>query len=88
MPRVQIRSLVKRGRPVQRDEVKEALTFIYTKVYPEGYSSDPAENQACRQHCTALRDREVDALPDRVRSLSSSQLVAQVRNNKRVPRAD
>ena len=58
---------------VQRDEVKEVLSFIYTNVYPEGYSSDLAENQAYREYCTALRDREVAALPDKVRSLSSSQ---------------
>jgi hypothetical protein len=74
------------GADVQREEVKEVLSFIYTKVYPEGYSSDPAENQAYREYCTALLSREVGALPERVRSLSSSQLVAQVRNNKRASR--
>ena len=72
---------------VHRQEVKEVLSFIYTKVYPEGYSSDAAENQAYREYCTALRDREVAALPTTVRSLSSSQLVAQVRNSKRATRA-
>jgi hypothetical protein len=71
------------GADVKREEVKEVLSFIYTKVYPEGYSSDPGENQAYREYCAALRDREVAALPERVRSLSSAQLVAQVRNNNR-----
>lgn len=68
------------GADVQREEVKEVLSFIYTRVYPEGYSSDPAENQAYREYCTALRDKEVAALPERVRSLSSAQLVAKVRS--------
>jgi hypothetical protein len=68
---------------VHREEVQEVLSFIYTQVYPEGYSSDPAENQSYREYCTALRDREVASFPERVRSLSSAQLVAYVRNNKR-----
>jgi hypothetical protein len=72
---------------VEREEAKEVLSFIYTRVYPEGYSSDPAENQAYREYCIALRDKEVAALPERVRVLSSKQLVAQVRNNKRATQA-
>jgi hypothetical protein len=75
------------GAEVKREEVKEVLSFVYTRVYPEGYSSDPAENQAYREYCTTLLEKEVAALPERVRSLSSAQLVAQVRNKKRATRA-
>lgn len=64
---------------VDRSEVEEVLSFIYTKVYPEGYSTDSRENQAYLAYCSALRDREVAMLPNQVRSLSSAQLVAQVR---------
>jgi hypothetical protein len=71
---------------IQREEVKEVLSFIYTKVYPEGYSSDGAETQSYREYCTALLDKEVASLPEKVRSLSSAQLVAQVRNNNRATR--
>jgi hypothetical protein len=59
---------------LQRDEVREVLSFIYARVYPEGYSPDPVENQAYREYCTGLRDKEVAALPERVRSLSLTQL--------------
>jgi hypothetical protein len=71
----------------QREEVEKILSFIYTRVYPEGYSSYPAENQAYRDYCTALLDKEVAALPENVRSLSAAQLVAQMRNERRAPRA-
>lgn len=44
-----------RARPNESDtvtnrEVEEVLTLIYTKVYPEGYSPDPAENRAYRDY--------------------------------------
>jgi hypothetical protein len=67
---------------VQRLEATEILSFIYTRVYPEGYSTDVAENQEYRDYCHGLRDREIAALPAGVRSLSVKQLVAQVRNVK------
>lgn len=71
---------------VDRSEVDEVLTFVYQSVYPEGYSTDPDENRVYRDYCASLKDRELAALPDRIRSLSSAQLVAQV-HNKRVKEA-
>jgi hypothetical protein len=71
------------NRDVQREEVKEVLSFIYTRVYPEGYSTDYSENQSYRKYCAALLVREVAALPERVRSLGSAEIAAQVRNSKR-----
>jgi len=59
-----------------RREVEEVLTFIYTRVYPESYSSDPTENRLYREYCTQLLMRELTALPTDIRSLSSAQLAA------------
>jgi hypothetical protein len=71
------------NRDVQREEVKEVLSFIYARVYPEGYSTDYSENQEYRKYCAALLEREVAALRERARSLGSAELAAQVRNSKR-----
>ena len=68
------------GDGVSREEVEEVLSFIYTSVYPEGFSPIASETQAYREYCSALRDKEVAALPQHVHSLSSAQLAAQVKN--------
>jgi hypothetical protein len=68
---------------VQLEEVKEVLSFVYTKVYPEGYSSEPDENRAYSRYCTELLEKEIAGLPGLVRSLSSAQLVALTRNSIR-----
>jgi hypothetical protein len=66
----------------QRSEALELLSFVYTRVYPEGYSTDALENREYRNYCLALLNRELEALPAEVRSLSVKQLVAQVRNRQ------
>ena len=68
---------------VQRAEVEEVLSFIYTCVYPEGFSTDPEENRLYREYCQNLRERELGGLPERIRSLSSATLVAQVRKKRK-----
>jgi hypothetical protein len=62
-----------------RAEVAEILTFIYTRVYPEGYSSDRKEDRLYREYCSQFKDRQIASLPTEIRSLSLKQLVAQVR---------
>jgi hypothetical protein len=66
----------------QRSEASELLSFVYTRVYPEGYSTDALENGEYRDYCLALLNRELAALPAEVRSLGVKQLVAQVRNRQ------
>ncbi len=66
----------------QQQEVKEVLSFVYTNVYPEGYSSDLEENQAYREYCSALLDKQIAALPGHVRSLSLGQLAAQTQKKR------
>jgi hypothetical protein len=63
-----------------RDEAIEALTFVYTLVYSDGYSPEPEENQAYARYCAELTRREISSLPDRIRALSSKQLEARYRN--------
>ena len=46
---------------VQRAEVEEVLSFVYTSVYPEGYSSDAEENRLYREYCHDLKERELRA---------------------------
>jgi hypothetical protein len=59
-------------------EAAEILSFIYTVVYPEGYSPDPEEKRLYSEYCARLKEREIAALPATVRSLSVKQLAAQV----------
>jgi hypothetical protein len=66
----------------QRSEAAELLSFVYTRVYPEGYSMDALENGEYRDYCLALLNRELANLPAQVRSLSVKQLVVQVRNSQ------
>ncbi|MGA2989223.1 MAG: hypothetical protein ABSD88_02025 [Candidatus Korobacteraceae bacterium] len=65
-----------------RVEAEEVLGFVYTMVYPEGYSSEPAENLAYRDYCAALLKREIAALPAQVRLLNTAQLAAQLGKGK------
>jgi hypothetical protein len=64
----------------QRSETAELLAFVYTRVYPEGYSTDALENSEYRAYCLALLNCELAKLPGAIRSLSVKQLVAQVRS--------
>lgn len=65
---------------IDRMEVEQILSFIYTDLYPEGYSTDPRENTAYREYCSGLRDRTISSLPSPIRSQSCAELVSQVRN--------
>lgn len=71
-----------------RHEAEELLEFIYTKVYPEGYSTDVEESVSYRRYCEALLEREKRALPERVRSLGSTQPAALLGKRKRAKRAE
>lgn len=64
------------------EEAKEMLSFVYKKVYPEGYSPDFAENKAYRDYCESFLETEIASLPSCVRSLSAAQLAAMVGNSK------
>jgi hypothetical protein len=70
------------GSTDHRSEVEEVLRFIYTNIYPEGYSFDQSENLAYRDYCARLLDTETAKLPPEVRSLSCAQLIAQVGKGK------
>jgi len=65
-----------------RSEVEQLLTFIYTSVYPEGYSPEPEENRAYKEYCVRLLKRQLGSLPPQIRSLSSAQLSAQLGRKK------
>jgi hypothetical protein len=63
----------------RRSEAVALISFIYTRIYPEGYSADPEEARAYKAYCGSLRDQEVATLPLTVRTLSLKQLVAHAR---------
>jgi hypothetical protein len=44
---------------------------VYTAAYPDGYSTDPEESRAYMRYCEELTQREIIALPEPVRALSS-----------------
>jgi hypothetical protein len=66
-------------------EVAELVSFIYTSIYPEGYSADPEETRLYRRYCERLRNQELARLPANIRTLGLKQLVAQVRRGKISP---
>jgi hypothetical protein len=68
-----------------RTDVAEMVSFIYTSIYPEGYSADPEETRLYRNYCERLRDQELAGLPANIRTLGLKQLVAQVRRGKISP---
>jgi hypothetical protein len=65
-----------------RAEVEEALCFIYTKVYPEGFSPEPSELAAYKDYCAELLKTEIAKLPLEVGSLSCAELAAQIGKKK------
>jgi hypothetical protein len=71
-----------RTNHVEQAEAERILSFIYTDLYPEGYSTVPSENEAYRQYCAAVRDQAVRALHHPVKSVSCADLVSQVRNKR------
>lgn len=66
-----------------REELSEVLKFVYTKVYPEGYSEDVNENKLYREYCERLLCEQLAALPEIVHSLSSAQLAAQITKSRK-----
>ena len=63
-------------------EVEHILSFIYTDIYPEGYSTVPSENEAYRDYCVSVRDQALRTLRQPVKSVSCADLVSQVRNKR------
>lgn len=60
--------------PSNRAEAIECLRFVYTEVYPDGFSVDPVESAQYQQYCSALLDRELNALPDPLLPLPFNRL--------------
>jgi hypothetical protein len=67
---------------VAREDVENILSFVYTDLYPEGYSAVATENDEYRAYCASLCDKAIQALPQPISSLSYSDLLSQVRNKR------
>ena len=67
---------------ISPEEVAQVLSFIYTDLYPEGFSSDPGQNELYRQYCAKLMQRVIAALPPIIHLLDCGELVSQARRTK------
>lgn len=67
-PMLLLCAMIRRSLPerLPRAEVSKLLSFVYTRVYPDGYSADTDETAAYADYCRALLAREARAIPDSV----------------------
>ncbi|MGD9722123.1 MAG: toll/interleukin-1 receptor domain-containing protein [Pirellulales bacterium] len=67
----------------QHQEVIRLLTFIHERLYPEGFSDDPAQVKAYRAYLTKLLVEQVKRLPKSIRALSADEVFRRIPRGKR-----
>jgi hypothetical protein len=67
---------------VDRADVENILSFIYTDLYPEGFSTVVSENEAYRAYCASVLAAALSALPQPILSLSGHDVVTQALNKR------
>jgi len=59
-------------------EAVELLKFVYTSLYPEGFSADEEENREYRQYCEDLFSHEAASLPQKIKWIGCPELAAKL----------
>jgi hypothetical protein len=75
------------GARLGRNRLADLVDFIYTELYPSGYSNDPHEVQRYKDLCQRLGHELKARIPTEIPLLTVAQLRTQLKTSVRPPRS-